>query len=163
MTDIHTGDERLGPIEFLAIEFPNGALGADGFSGLLELVDRGVIRLLDLEFLRKRPDGAVEAVPAASFGTVSGLDLAQFDGAASALLTEEDIASVGAGIESGSVAAIVIYEDRSVIPVIEAWERSGARLIGEGSLLPDEVLEALDLTDAARADAERTDAGQEGN
>ena len=55
------GDE-LGPVDFLAIEFPGGRLTSAGFEQLLSLVDRGVVDILDMEFIVKDAAGSGQKV-----------------------------------------------------------------------------------------------------
>lgn len=140
----------LGPIDSLVIEFPDGKLGADGFNGLLRLVDAGSIAVLDLEFVAKRPGGAIEVIPAHDLGSVEGLDMEIFDGASSGLYTNEDLNEVGAHMAEGSIAALIIYEERSLIPVVAAWERAGGRVIGDGPVPVEELVIALDETEPGK-------------
>ncbi len=76
-----SNQDQFGPIEYVAVEFPGGAPTSAGFEQLLILVDSGVIRILDLEFVTKAADGSVAVVPASTF-ELADFDLAQFDGAA---------------------------------------------------------------------------------
>jgi hypothetical protein len=101
------GDD-LGPMDYLAVEFPSGRITGDGFAVLLDLVDRGVIRILDLEFVTKAPDGSIGVVDVAGLDTDPGLDLSPFAGASSGILDRSDIEEVGAAIGTGSVAAVLV-------------------------------------------------------
>ncbi|MFU9026373.1 DUF6325 family protein [Rhodococcus erythropolis] len=140
-----SNQDQFGPIEYVAVEFPSGAPTSAGFEQLLTLVDSGVIRILDLEFVTKAADGSVSVVPASTF-ELADFDLAQFDGAASGLLDTGDIAAVGEELAAGSVAAVLVYEELAILPVIEAWTRSGAKVVTEGHLSVDELAAALDNT-----------------
>ena len=104
-----------------------------------------MIRILDLEFVTKAADGTVSVVPASTF-ELADFDLAQFDGAASGLLDAGDIAAVSDELAAGSVAAVLVYEELAILPVIEAWTRSGAKVVTEGHLSLDELAAALDNT-----------------
>lgn len=70
--------------------------------------------------------------------------MSQVDGATSTLLDGADLDQVGAGLRAGSVAAVLVYEELSMLPVVRAWEDGGARLLSAGSITPDELLAALD-------------------
>ncbi len=148
MSDI---DDRLGPVEFLVVEFPNGEVGGAGFTHLLSLVDSGQILVLDLEFVSKSADGEVAVVEANTLGLADGGDLAAFAGASSHLIDGDDVTDAGAMIAPGSIAAVLVYEVLTVLPMIAAWERAGARLAAAGSI------EFEDL-DAAITAAETKDA-----
>jgi hypothetical protein len=149
MSDVdtsETGDE-LGPIDFLAVEFPDGRPSAAGFQMLLDLADRGVIQILDLEFIAKATDGSVSAVPATELAVPGDVDLSVWDGASSGLLDDVDIAEVGSALQPGGLAVAVVFENRWVLGLIDAWRRDGARLIADGGLAVEDVVAALDATD----------------
>lgn len=141
----------LGPVEFMVIEFPQGKVGGDGFSHLLSLVDSGQILVLDLEFVTKSAAGDVTIVEADSLGVADGVHLSGFVGASSRLIDADDVTDAGALIEAGSTAAILVYEVLTVLPMIAAWERSGARLAATGGIEFDDL-------DAAITAAEKKDA-----
>jgi len=137
----------LGPMDYLAVEFPSGRITGDGFAVLLDLVDRGVIRILDLEFVAKAPDGSIGVVDVAGLDTDPGLDLSPFAGASSGILDQSDIDEVGAAIGTGSVAAVLVYEELVIFPLIAAWRRGGARVIAEGQISAEDSVLALDATE----------------
>jgi hypothetical protein len=142
------GDDQLGPIDYLAVEFPNGRIGAEGFQALLDIVDRQVIRVLDLEFIAKRADGAVGLVGLADLEMPAGVDLTAWRGASSGLLGRSDMDAIGSAIQPGSVAGVVIYENLWVLTLFDAWRRAGARLVADGGIPAEDVLAALDVAEA---------------
>ena len=137
----------LGPVEFAVVEFPGGVIGGDGFDALLRLADSGVIRVLDLEFVTRIADGSVVSVPVADVAVGPEVDLAAFDGASSGLVDATDLATLGDSIAVGSVAAVLVYEEQVLIPVIAAWHAAGGRLALVGHLEPAELDEAIDVTE----------------
>jgi len=141
-------DDELGPIDFLAIEFPGAHLSAPGFDQLLSLADRGVIRLLDLEFISKDSAGNARKVDVDDLAN-SGADLSVWDGASSGLLDRADISEIAAAIQPGSVAAVIVYENRWVLSLVNTWRRDGARFIADGGISADEIVAALDAADSA--------------
>jgi hypothetical protein len=145
---VDTDEDRLGPIDYLSIEFPDGRIGAEGFQALLDLVDRQVIQVLDLEFIAKHADGTVGKVDVGDLATPDGVGLRAWQGASSGLLDQSDVDEVGSAIQPGSIAGIVIYENRWILSVFEAWRRSGARLIADGGIPARDVLDALDAAEA---------------
>lgn len=139
--------EGFGPIDSLAIAFPGGAIGAEGFNHLLGLVNAGTINVLDLEFVKKNDDGTVTVVAAHDLGDVDGLDLDIFEGASSGLYSQADLDEVAPELEAGDVAALIIYEELSLLPAVAAWERVGGRVIGDGPVTIEEIIIALDATE----------------
>ena len=134
-------------MDYLAVEFPSGRITGDGFAVLPDLVDRGFIRILDLEFVTKSPDGSLGVVDVAGLDTDPGLDLSTFARASSGILDQSDIDEVGAAIGTGSVAAVLVYEELVIFPLIAAWRRGGARVIAQGQISPDDIVLALDATE----------------
>lgn len=147
MTTHDVFDEELGPIELVAVEFPNGQIVAEGFRQLAALVATDRIKVLDLEFVSKSDDGTVTAVEVADLGAVDGIDLTQFAAVASGLLDSGDIDAVGAEIANGSLAAILVYEELALLGVLAAWSSAGATILTEAHIEPDDILAALDATD----------------
>src|SRR6185436_8503190 len=97
-----TLDDEMGPIDYLVVEFPGNQMTGEGFPILVDLVDRGVIRILDLVFITKDLDGTVAGVAIADLDGDGVLDLAVFEGASSGLLDDDDIADAGQVLEPGS-------------------------------------------------------------
>jgi len=142
-------DDALGPIDYLVIELPAGHVAGAAFAELLALVHRGVIGVLDLEFVEHAADGTVRTLAAHDVPVSDGVDLADLDGAASGLLDAEDVAAAAASIEPGSIAAVLVYENLWAGPFVTALGAGGARLVGDGSVALSEMLEALDRTEPA--------------
>ena len=140
-------DDQLAPVDFLAIEFPDGRLTSAGFEQLLSLADQGVIYILDMEFIAKDADGTSKKVDVWEFAAPEGVDLSAWAGASSGLLDDSDVGEISATMQPGSVAVVVIYENRWVLGVVDAWRRDGAQLIAEGGLSADDIVAALDATE----------------
>ncbi len=141
------GDE-LGPVDFLAIEFPRRQLTSPGFEQLLALADQGVVDILDMEFITKDADGRSQKVDIWEFAVPEGVDLSAWAGASSGLIDDSDVAEISAAMQPGSVAVVVIYENRWVLGLVDTWRRAGARLIGSGGLAAGDVVAALDAAES---------------
>ena len=140
-------DDELGPVEFLAIEFPGGRVTAAGFERLLSLADQGVVEILDMEFITKDADSKSKKIDVWHSAVPGGVDLSAWAGASSALLDDSDVSEISAAMEPGSVAVVVIYENRWVLGLVDTWRRDGARLIADGGLSADDIVAALDATE----------------
>ena len=140
-------DDELGPVDFLAIEFPGGRLTAPGFEKLISMADQGVVEILDMEFIAKDADGKSKKVDVWEFAVPEGVDLGAWAGASSGLLDDSDVGEISAAMQPGSVAVVVIYENRWVLGLVDAWRRDGARLIADGGLSAADIVAALDATE----------------
>ena len=148
-----------GPIDYLVVEFPNSRLTGEALPLLLDLVDRGIIRLLDLVLARKDPDGSVRGIAIADLDGDHRLDFAVFEGAASGLLDQADIDEAGTALAPGHMAGILIYENVWAAPFAAALRRAGGELVASGRIPATEVVDALQRAESNgsnRADKPRT-------
>ncbi|MCX5581903.1 DUF6325 family protein [Streptomyces erythrochromogenes] len=139
--------EMMGPVDYLVVEFPGNRMTGEGFPLLVDLVDRGIIRILDLVFVRKDADGSVIALELKDVGG-GEMDLSVFEGAASGLLGQDDIDEAGAALEAGSSAGILVYENVWAAPFARALRRGGAQLVASGRLPVQALLASLDAMEA---------------
>ncbi|MFF1867285.1 DUF6325 family protein [Streptomyces sp. CB03911] len=137
-----------GPIDYLIVEFPGSRLTGEGMPLLADLVDRGIIRILDLTFVRKEEDGSVSGIELADVNGDGQLDLAVFEGVSSGLLGEEERSQAGAILAPGDSAAVLLYENLWAAPLAAALRRAGARMIARGHVPVEDLIEALDALDA---------------
>jgi len=142
-------DEELGPIDYLIVEYPGSKMTGEALPLLVDLVDRGLIRILDLLFVRKADDGSVTAVNLADLDGDGTLDLAMFEGASSGLLDQSDVDDAGGVLDPGSSAAILLYENRWAAPFAAALRRSGAQLVARGGVPIDALVASLDAAEAS--------------
>jgi hypothetical protein len=140
--------DELGPIDYLVISFPGSRLTGEGLPLLVDLVERGIIRVLDLTFLRKDADGAVAGVELADLTGDGRLDLAVFDGASSGLLGDSDVAQAGALLDPGDSAAILLYENRWAAPLAAALRRADARMVAGGRVPLQDLVAVLEAIEA---------------
>lgn len=148
--------DHLGPLEFVAVEFPSGRVDASGFEQVLAQAEAGSIFVLDIELV-VHPAGepARTVLPADLPGGAGGLEL--LDGASTGLLDADDIARLGADLDPTAVVAVLVYEDRTMERALDAWEAAGGRLLAEGTLDETVLNGALGADDAASATAATTD------
>jgi hypothetical protein len=137
----------LGPISYLIVEFPGSRMTGEGFPILLDLVDRGIIRILDLMFITRGEDGSTRVVDLRDLDRDGQFGLSVFDGASSGLLDESDAADAGATIDPGSSAAILIFENTWATSFVDALRRGEAQLVSAGYIPQDALLASLDATE----------------
>jgi hypothetical protein len=136
-------DNILGPIDYLAVDFPDGRVTNDGFACLLDLVDRDVIRVLDLEFIVRSPDGGALRVQLESLERDAAVDVAAWQAAESRLLDQADVDAIAAELTPGSVAGVVVYENVWAAPLMAAIDHGGTRIIGQGRVAAEDLMAAL--------------------
>ncbi|HEX5578114.1 MAG TPA: DUF6325 family protein [Candidatus Limnocylindria bacterium] len=146
-------EQHVGPIDYLAVEFPDGRLKGEGLSAVLDLVDRGIIRVLDLRVVRREADGSYTAATVADFDGDGTLDLAVFAGIESGLLDDDDLRQAAELIEPGSAVAILVYENTWAGPFVTAMRRAGAEVIASGRIPADAVIAALEALESESASA----------
>ena len=137
----------MGPVGYLVVEFPGNKMTGEGFAALLDLVDRGVIRILDLMFVRRDTDGSMRAIELQDIDHDGQFDLAVFAGASSGLLAESDLSEAASVVEPGSSAGILIFENRWATPFIQALRRGKAQLVAAGYIPQDDLVAALDAAE----------------
>ena len=132
-----------GPIDYLAIEIPTQRMNGDGLAALVDLTERGVIRLLDAVVAVVDDDGSFTAVELTDLDGDGRLDLVVFEGVRSGLLDDGDIAEAAALVEPGRAVALIVYENTWAEPFVTAMRRNGAEFIASGRIPADTVNEAL--------------------
>ncbi|MGW7056611.1 DUF6325 family protein [Streptomyces sp. NPDC054887] len=138
---------ELGPIDYLILEFPGNRMTGESLPLLLNLVDRRIIRILDLSFIRKDTDGSVSALEIADIDGDGKLDLAVFDGASSGLLDEDDLQEAASVLEPGNSAGVLVYENVWAAPLAAALRRSGARMVANGRIPVQDLLATLEAAE----------------
>jgi hypothetical protein len=139
--------DQMGPIDYLVVEFPGSRMNGKMFPQLLDLVDRGLVRILDLAFIRKETDGSVAGLELTDLDGDGELDLSVFEGASSGLIGADDMQEAGGVLESGSSAAILVYENLWAAPLAREVRLSGGQLVAGGRIPVQAVLAALDAAE----------------
>ncbi|MEV7567371.1 DUF6325 family protein [Streptomyces tanashiensis] len=139
--------DEIGPIDYVVVEFPGNHMTGEAFPLLVDLVERGIIRLLDLMFIRKDEDGSVTALEIADLTGDGALDLAVFEGVQSGLLGQDDLEEAAAAVEPGNSAGLLIYENVWAAPFATALRRGGAQLVASGRVPVQALLASLEAAE----------------
>lgn len=139
-----TDEMQLGPIDYLVVEYPNGNPSGEALPHLLDLVDRGLIRILDVALMATSADGSATAIALEDLGQYGADDLAAFAGAGTGLLSEQDIAETAAILTPGAIGAILVYENTWAAAFATALRKAGAQLVANGRIAVNDLISALD-------------------
>jgi hypothetical protein len=142
--------EELGPVDIVVIAYPAGApMTGEAVPMLLDLVDRGIIRVLDALFVVKEADGTYSGFEATDLGSKGVGDLAAFEGASSGLLGDEDAATAADGLEPGSAAVMLVFENRWAAPFTAAVRRNGGTFVDFQRVPVQDLIASLEAAEAA--------------
>ena len=134
----------MGPVDYIVVEYPHHKPNGEAFAELLNLVESGIIRVLDLVFVRKQDDGTVVRLDWREVADgVPEIEL--FEGAASELLGPDDVDEVGIALEADEAAAILVYENVWAAPFASAVRRSGGILAASGRIPVQDILAQLGI------------------
>ncbi len=139
---------EMGPVDYLAVEFPGNRMTGEALPLLLDLVDRRIIRILDLSFIRKERDGSVTGLDLSDIDGDGSLDLTVFEGASSGLMGEDDLQDAATVLEPGNSAAVIVYENLWAAPFAAALRRSGAQLVSSGRIPVPALIASLEAAEA---------------
>jgi hypothetical protein len=144
--------DQLGPVDYLVVEFPGSNFNGEIMPELVDLVQRGIVKVLDLVLIKKEEDGSFDAF---EFDDIEdGLlgDLREIERELADVLSAEDVASVAEALEPGSTAGLLVYENLWAAPFASAVRRSGGQLIANGRIPVQALLAAIESDDDESAD-----------
>jgi hypothetical protein len=144
-------DMDAGPIDYLALEFPRAELKGEGLAILVDLVDRGIIRVLDLRFVKHEEDGSFTVLAISDLDSDGVLDLAVFEGIESGLLDDDDLSEAAALVQPGSAVGLLVYENTWAGPFVSAMRRAGAEVLASARIPATDVVAALDALEATES------------
>ena len=138
----------MGPVDYVLIEFPDGQPKGQAAPLLLDLVDRGVIRILDLMFISKDADGNTTAVEIADIDGDGAPDFMVFEGASSGLLGEDDREQAGNAMETDTAALLLVFENRWAAPFAKAVREAGGQLVAFERIPVQALLASIEAAEA---------------
>jgi hypothetical protein len=144
-----TDHDVVGPVDFLLLEFdPGSNLDGSAAAALLDLVDRGLVTVLDLLVIQKEADGSFTGIDIEGLSADAVGGIVAFAGARSGLLGDDDLAEAAAALEPGTVGALIVYENTWSRPFVAAVQHTGGQVVASARIPADTVNEALELLDA---------------
>jgi hypothetical protein len=142
--------DEMGPVDFLVVEWPGRQPTGEAAPYLVDLVERGIIRVLDLTFITKDEDGNVAGIEIDEVAEQVE-EMRVFEGASSGLLSDDDTAEAAAALEPGTSAALLVYENRWAAPFASAVRRSGGQLVAGGRIPIQALIAALEAAEESEA------------
>ena len=133
----------MGPVDYVLVEWSGKQPTGEALPHLVDLVEGGIIRILDMAFITKDEDGMVAGVEIADLGDRIE-EVSIFEGASSGILSEEDTQEAAQALEPGTSAALLVYENTWAAPFAAAVRRSGGQLVAGGRIPVDAIIAALD-------------------
>jgi dihydroorotase-like cyclic amidohydrolase len=141
--------QEMGPVDYVVLEWPREQPKGDVVPMILDVADRGIIRILDIAFVTKD-----------SAGEVAGLEMdalegeaakfTEFHGASTGLLDEEDLREAANALAPGTSAAVLVWENSWAAPIASALRQSGGQLVANGRIPVQAILASLEATEAVR-------------
>ena len=153
MNEVDSVDE-LGPVDWMVVEFPGSTFNGAIAPALRDLVDRDVVRVLDLLVLKKDSDGTLEAFELSDLDTSEIGELRGYESQLAMLLSEDDVTAVAAAIEPGSSAAVLVWENTWAAPFASAVRHSGGQLVASGRIPIQALLAAVEADEDDDEDEE---------
>ena len=139
--------DEMGPIDYVILEWPGRQPSGEAAPLIVDLADKGIIRILDIAFMVKAEDGTVASIELAD---LDGDGFADFEGASSGLIGPDDLDEAAAALAPGTCAAVLIWENRWAAPVAVALRKSGGQLVASGRLPLQAVIASLEAAEAGR-------------
>ena len=146
--------DELGPVDWLVVEFPGSRFNGEIAPTITDLVDREIIRVLDLLILRKDEDGSLEAFEMSELDDSELGELRAYEAELAMLLSAEDVEAIAAAVEPGSSAACLVFENRWAAPFASAVRRAGGQLVANGRIPVQALLAAIEAEVASEAEDE---------
>ena len=140
--------DQMGPVDYVLIEFPDGQPNGQAAPLLLDLVDRGIIRILDLMFITKDEDGTISGLEISDLDSQGAGEFTVFEGASTGLLSDEDRDDAANAMEPGTAAVVIVFENRWAAPFARAVRKAGGQLVAFGRIPVQALLASLEAAEA---------------
>lgn len=137
--------DRLGPVDWIVVQFPGTEFGKGQVAPVLkDYVDRGLIRVLDMLFLRKLNDGTLEPFELSDLGEGELGDLRAFETGLAMVLSEQDVFDLAETMDPGTSAVLLVWENLWAAPFGSTVRHAGGQLVASGRIPTQAVLAAME-------------------
>jgi len=141
---------ELGPVDVVVIGYPPDApRTGEAIPLFVDLVDRGIIKVLDVLMVQKDASGEISGLEITDLDGDGVDDLLVFAGARTGMLGEEDASTAGAALQPGEAALMICFENTWAAPFATAVRRNGGKVLAFERVAAQDVLDTLDALDSA--------------
>jgi hypothetical protein len=140
--------DAMGPVDYIVVEWSGKQPNGEAMPILIDLIEKGIVRLLDLAFIAKDEEGNVLDLTIDEVGELSA-EFASFEGVATGLLGDDDLAEAAVALEPGTSAAVLVWENTWAAPFAVALRKSGGELVASGRIPVQALLASLEATEAS--------------
>jgi len=144
--------DEFGPVDYFVIEFPGSKFNGEIAPTLIDLVDRGIIRVLDLILIRKEADGSFDAIEIGDIDEGEAGELRHIETQIAEILSAGDVANAAAALEPGSTAGLLVYENRWAAPFASAVRHAGGQLVANGRIPVQALIAAFEADEDETGD-----------
>ncbi len=144
--------EELGPVDYIVVEFPGSKFNGEIAPALKDLVDRGIIRVLDIVILQKDDKGTLEVAELSDLDESEVGSIRDYETELAMLLSEDDVIAVAEAIEPGTTAAVLVWENKWAVPFATAVRHSGGLLVASGRIPIQAIAAAIEADDEDEGD-----------
>ena len=136
--------DELGPVDWIVVEFPGSTFNGEIAPALQSLVERDIVRVLDLLIMKKDDDGSLEAFEIADLDDSELGEFRAFEDQLAHLLSEEDVENLANAMEPGTTAAVLVWENTWAVPFASAVRHNGGQLVASGRIPIQALLAAVE-------------------
>ncbi|MBI0583445.1 MAG: hypothetical protein ISF22_04375 [Methanomassiliicoccus sp.] len=141
----------MGPVDFLVVRFPENRFTGKIAPEIRKLEDSGIVRVIDLVFIRKDQEGNVESFEISDLGGEDENAFQTFSGKVGEWLSQEDIESIGSELPDNSSAGAILFENLWAVNLKEAMLDSGGELVAQGRVSPDLIEQVRKKNEPSRS------------
>jgi hypothetical protein len=138
----------VASIEYAVIAFPGSHFKGEIIPAMQELVDNGIVRLVDLVIVKRDANGDIESVEVSALPAEEQAAFSGLDHKVMGFLNEDDIAQIGAALEPEMTAAIVVWENLWSSRFAEAVMNADGVLLANVKIPAPVVKEALEYAES---------------
>jgi hypothetical protein len=141
----------MGPVDWLVVRFPGNRFKGRIAPEIRRLEDSGIVRVIDLVFIRKDLEGNIASFEVDDLGGEDENAFQTFSGKVNEWLSQDDIETIGSELPNNSAAGAILFENLWAVKLKEALLDAGGELIDQGRVPPELVEQARYKIESSRS------------